>query len=106
MALYGDIARNARKVMTLQLLKILGHAIAMTDWTENSKIVIWTACVTAFFGSFRFGELLATEEFNYNPAEIMMWSDVNFTTKKSVLLHVKIDKCKNVQGSYIDLFKF
>ncbi len=106
LALYGDIARNARKVMTLQLLKILGHAIAMTEWTENSKIVIWTACVTAFFGSFRFGELLATEEFNYNPAEIMMWSDVNFTTKKSVLLHVKIDKCKNVQGSYIDLFKF
>ena len=35
-----------------------------------------------------------------------MWSDVNFTTEKSVLLHVKIDKCKNVQGSYIDLFKF
>jgi len=67
---------------------------------------MWTACVTAFFGSFRFGELLANEEFSYNPSEIMMWSDVNFTTESSVLIHVKIDKCKNVQGSYIDLFKF
>jgi len=38
LALYGNIARNARKVMTLQLLKILGHAIANTDGQKIAKL--------------------------------------------------------------------
>jgi hypothetical protein len=37
--------------------------------------------------------------------ETLMWSDVKFRNDDSVLIHVKVDKCKNVAGSYIDLFK-
>ena len=50
--------------MTLELLKILGHEIAKTDWPENSKQVLWCACTTAFFGSFRLGEILPKSEYN------------------------------------------
>jgi hypothetical protein len=31
-------------------------------------------------------------------------SDVKFRNEDSVLIHVKVDKCKNVAGSYIDMF--
>ena len=34
-----------------------------------------------------------------------MWNDVKFRNGDSMLIHIKIDKCKNPQGSYIDLFK-
>ena len=92
--------------MTLQLLKILGHLIAQESWSENAKTIFWGACVIAFFGSFRFGEILADTPFNFNPNETLLWDDVCFTTDDSILIHVKIDKNKMPQGSYIDLFKF
>jgi len=44
--------------MILHLLKIHELACEMTDWAEDSKTVIWTAYVTAIFGSFRFEKLL------------------------------------------------
>ncbi len=106
LALYENIVKGARKVMTLQLLKILVHAIAKASWSENSKLVLWTACVTAFFGSFRFGEILAGKRNEYNPMETLIWSDISFNSENSVLIHVKLDKNRNIQGSYIDIFKF
>jgi hypothetical protein len=106
LSLYSQIVAGSRKVMTLQLLKLLGHQLTLTDWTTNSKKVIWAACVLAFFGSFRFGEILAKETDKFNPMETLLWSDVNFTSEKSVIIRVKLDKNRTPQGSYIDLFEF
>ena len=106
LSMYQKIVGETKKVMTLQLLKILGHQIAVSDWSENSKIVFWGACVVAFFGSFRFGEILAGNPFNFNPMETLVWEDVKFSSEDSVLIHVKLDKNKLPQGSYIDLFRF
>jgi len=36
-------------------LKIVGNEIAKSDWSENSKRVVWTAACMLFFGSFRGG---------------------------------------------------
>jgi hypothetical protein len=62
LALYNSISSQARLVMTLPLLKILGHEIAACSWAENSRRVFWTACCVAFFGSFRMGEILPPEK--------------------------------------------
>jgi hypothetical protein len=104
--LYNLKSHSARKVMTLPLLKVLGHQIAVSDWSSDSKITVWCACVVAFFGSFRFGEILSNSEFSYNPAELLMWQDIKFRKDGSVLIHVKVDKCKTVGGSFVDLFPF
>jgi hypothetical protein len=61
--------------------------------------------VTAFFGSFRFGEILAPSEWAYNKHETLLWSDVDIT-KDSVLIHVKISKNRTQGGEHIDLFPF
>jgi hypothetical protein len=102
---YRNIAKESRKVMTLPLLKLLGHEISKTGWSEDSKQVFWTACVTAFFGSFRFGELLSSSEQGFNKDETLLWSDVVFSDN-SVLIHVKISKSRATHGEHIDLFPF
>ncbi len=48
-----------RRVMTLPLIRLIGHEVAKCDWSSHSKIVLWAAMCVGFFGSFRFGEILA-----------------------------------------------
>jgi hypothetical protein len=90
--------------MSYPLMKLLQHQLFNAEWSDDSKLVVWAASLTAYFGSFRLGEILPKSE-NYNVEETLMWSDVKFRNEDSVLIHVKVDKCKNVAGSYIDLFK-
>ena len=51
-----------RKVMTLEILKIVGHEIAIADWCSDSKRVFWAACCLLFFGSFRVGEIFSVSK--------------------------------------------
>ena len=104
LALYDSLARGTRKVMSYPLMRILQRQIFHANWTDDSKLVIWATSLVAFFGSCRLGELLPKSE-NFVEDEILMWNDVKFRNDESVLIHIKIDKCKNPQGSYIDLFK-
>jgi hypothetical protein len=104
-AFYRNVASESRRVMTLPLLKLLGHEISRSSWSKTNKQVFWSACTTAFFGSFRFGEILAPTEWAFNSHETLLWSDVNFS-HDSVLIHVKISKNRSRHGEYIDLFPF
>ena len=106
LSFYESVKGSNRKVMTLPLLKIIGHQIAISDWCTSSKLVVWTACVVAFFGSFRFGEILPNYSHDFCAEETLLWSDVKFRNDKSILVHVKIDKCLNKHGSYVDIFEF
>jgi hypothetical protein len=100
---YSDLSKNARKVMTLPLLKILCHQIALADMSRLDKQVIWTACTVAFFGSFRFGELLAKNDQTYNNFETLLWNDVLFK-EDSIVIKIKIPKSRFAQGEIVDLF--
>jgi hypothetical protein len=106
LSLYDNKPNGSRKVMTLALLRILGHQIALCDWCMDSKVTIWCACTTAFFGSFRFGEILPISESEFCKVDTLLWNDIKFRKDGSILIHVKIDKNRNNQGSYIDLFEF
>jgi len=92
--------------MTLSLLKILGHSIAVSSWSDHSKCVVWTASCVAFFGSFRFGELLATSATEFNCFETLLWSDIRFIDENSIQIHVKVSKTRKPKGEYISLFTF
>ena len=103
---YSQANYNVKKVMTLPLLKLLGHEISKSNWSDLSKSVLWCAVTTAFFGSFRFGELLAKNESSFNPYETMLWSDIKFIDLTSVRIHNKIPKNRTAGGEYISLFLF
>ena len=103
---YEPNQTNIKKVMSLPLLKIFGHNLASTDWSNHSKSVVWAAACTAFFGSFRFGELLSKEENSFNAFETLMWSDVKFFDDRSIQVHNKIPKNRTKDGEFISIFPF
>ena len=95
----------ARKVMTIDLLKILGHEIALSDWSKNSKRVVWTTCCILFFGSFRVGEVLSSSKLNFSKDSCLLWEDVKFL-KNSILIRIKQPKCRTDSSDFIDIFPF
>lgn len=103
---YAALGKSTRKVMTVPLLRLLGHSISKTNWDDLSKQLIWTACTVAFFGSFRMGELLCSSEKGFNPNDTLMWSDVKFVNDNHILIHVKCPKSKSKEGEFIDIFGF
>jgi hypothetical protein len=58
LALYDSLTRGTRKVMSYPLMRILQRQIFNTDWSDDSKLVVWATSLVAFFGSCRHGELL------------------------------------------------
>jgi hypothetical protein len=102
-SLYANISKKSKFVMSLPLLKIIGHEIAMSSWTNDSKIVFWSACCVAFFGSFRLGEILPRSD---NNIENLTWSRIKFTNMNSVVLNIRFPKViRNTSGDFVDLFK-
>jgi hypothetical protein len=90
--------------MTLPLLKLLGHQISASKFSRIDKQVIWSACLLAFFGSFRFSELLPPTANTFNAFETLLWNDVVFK-EDSLIIRIKIPKSRCSQGEVIDLFE-
>jgi len=103
---YAPPKVNRKKTMTLPLLKILGHALAGSDWLGSTKLVTWTIFSVSFFGSFRVGELLPKKEHTFNPFETLLWSDIQFFDDFSVQIHNKVPKNRTEGGEFISLFPF
>jgi len=104
--IYSQEVKATRKVMSLPLLKILGHAIAKKDWSENSKQVVWGAATLAFFGSLRCGEILPQNENSCSPPDTLLWEDLKFYGEDHILIHVKNAKTRVKGGEFVDIFSF
>ena len=97
--------KHTRKVFTLPLLKLLGHEIAKSNWSEDSKRIFWTCSCVSFFGSFRIGELLASCKNSFDPSSTLLWGDVKLK-ENCCMIHVKNPKSKKKEGEFVDLFLF
>jgi len=106
LSLYTVNPLPTRKVMSLPLLVILCDQISKTDWSPESKQIVWTAATLAFFGAMRFGELLPKNKHSYCPEDTLLWSDIRTMDDDSFLIHVKTPKSKASEGEFIDIFKF
>jgi hypothetical protein len=95
-----------RRVMTLDILRLLGHQLAASGWLPNTRQTIWAACLAGFFSSARMGELLAPHETKLDPTATLTWSSVQFRSDGSVLLHIKLPKMSTTEGDFVDLFPF
>jgi hypothetical protein len=95
--------KPTRKIITIPILKLIGHEISNLSWSSFSKQVFWAACCSAFFGSTRMGELLAELESKFDPTSTLTWNDVKFDCDK-ILLHIKNPKVSSNHGDFIDLY--
>lgn len=97
--------KHTRKVMTLHLLRLLGHEIDGQAWNPNSKLVVWGAATLGFFGSFRMGELLPGHHSRFCPEDTLLWNDLKFIDSEHMLVHVKSPKSRAREGEFVDIFK-
>jgi site-specific recombinase XerD len=97
---------NKRRVMTLQILRLLGHQLASSGWSTNTQQTIWAACLTGFFSSARMGELLAPHEIGLDLTATLTWRCVQFRDDGSVLIHIRLPKMLTQEGDFVDLFPF
>ena len=103
---YKQNYSHTKKVMTLPLPRILGHELANCNWSDHSKLVVWTTYTVAFMGSFRLGEILPKSEFSFNKHETLLWKDVKFLKDGSIQIHNKIPKTRTKNGEVVSLFPF
>ena len=101
----GIPSKNTRRVVTFPLLLSLSTRIANTDWDPVTRQVYWAAATTAFFGSLRLGEILATQESNHSPLSDLTWEDVRASSDTSILIRLKQPK-SGEKVEYVDLFRF
>jgi hypothetical protein len=103
LASYLATPKEPKAVMTLGCLKILGHEIAISDWPDFRKLVIWSVCTVAFFGSF--SELLSPSDTTFNE-DTLVWSDVSFINGDSVMIHIRHPKSNKTGGEKVQVFSF
>ena len=97
---------NTRRVVTIPILRHLGHKLCKSGWTETTVQNVWTAALTAFFGTMRMGELLSQKETEFDPSATLTWACVKYRPDNSFLLHVKLPKMGTVEGEFVDIFPF
>jgi len=105
LGIYSEKAVRKRNVITLPILKLIGHEIAAQNWNSLNKQIVWTACCLAFFGSLRMGEILFNCEKSFDPHASFLWGDVNWQPDH-VVLRIKSPKSKNKGGDWVDIFEF
>ena len=104
-----DLASNpstsTRRVFTFPLLLLFSDRVALTSWSPLTKQVIWAAATTAFFGSLRMGEILASSDTAFAPASDLTWNDIRKSSDTSLLIRLKQPK-SGATCEFVDLFQF
>jgi hypothetical protein len=97
---------NKRRVMTMPLLRHLGHRLRLSGWSQFTQQVVWSVCTLAFFTSARMGELLSPAEAGFDPASTLLWSCIKERADGSFLVQVRLPKSATKEGEYLDVFPF
>ena len=66
-----------RLAVTPSTLKLLRHELQKSNWPLAKKRLTWLIATVAFNGSFRIGELLATENNHFDPQTCLMGRDIS-----------------------------
>jgi hypothetical protein len=105
LALYSSICKKTRLVLSYPLLKLLGNEIAVSNWSDDSKRIFWTASCLAFFGSFRLGEILSPNESSFGK-ETLTWEDIQIFENHAVV-NIRFPKSlRSKRGDFVDIFPF
>ena len=98
------VARRARRAVSLPLLQVLGHHLAMSKFSQEERLLFWSAALIAFFGSLRLGELLA-DRVRRPRTEGLLWSDVSWVDGE-IFLRIRSHKSGHEGGDLVILFPY
>jgi hypothetical protein len=61
----------------ISILHAIKGGIRKMGWAKGSEVCVWTACLVAFWGVFRLGEIFLKEENRFDRHSSLLWRDVN-----------------------------
>lgn len=93
-----------RRPVTVEILELIGHQISIINWSNLSKIAVWSAVLLIFWGSFRPGEILVENDFHFDFHIDLLWRDVVFVSENSIVVHIKSGKTTKFPGIFVDIF--
>ena len=100
----AEASKPKRRPITLHIMQLLQHGIAShQSWTDYEKSLRWSVMLLGFWGSFRMGELLETEKFNFNPSNSLLPSDLKFH-EDSVSVWIRNPKIWRMGGDIIEVW--
>jgi len=103
--IYSEKIFSSRRAMSFPILNLLGNALAAsTILLPEDRQMLWSAFTLAFFGSLRFGEILACSATTWVKGDTFLWEDVNFFGSDQIVLKLKNTKTSAVE--FVDIFAF
>jgi len=70
------------KSLNFQMLKLIKNKLKKSILRKTDRKSIWTACVLAFWGCFRLGEILGKKKGSFDKYSDLLWKDVNIRAGK------------------------
>ena len=97
--------KTDRLPMNIHLLNILRHRISELPWSPFSKQIFWTACTICFFTSCRMGELVPSQERNFDASTTLLWDNVREINNTEFIMFVPYSKTTGSKGKIVDIFE-
>ena len=89
--------------MTIDHLKLLGHALAESNYSDYLKSMMWAGSLVAFWGSLRIGELMCPLTKEFDPQASLLMSDIR-VTEGIAKLWVRSPKRCTTTGDVIEVY--
>jgi hypothetical protein len=96
----------SRRTVPFSTLLLIGHRISLSNWSEISKQVIWTACTVGFFTSVRMGEILSSNVTNFDCNSTLLWKHLKFFDNNEILMYIPSTKTSKCKGEFMEVFPF
>ena len=100
------VAEAKNRPISIPFLRLLSHAVSK-HWKGRREdgLTFWTICLTAFWGSFRVGELLSEDATTYSPKSDILGSDVLWMSDTSFALWIRDPKISKEYGDVIEIWR-
>jgi hypothetical protein len=83
----------------LNILDEIRRGIKRAGWAGGLGKCVWTACLLAFWGSFRLGEIFANTAENFDKFTDFLWEDVNVQKGGEMVLKIRGGKTPGPPGN-------
>jgi hypothetical protein len=89
----------------LEILRLVKKGLRKLGIKKSSRHCVWTACLVAFWGAFRLGELFANRKNKFNRFSHLLWSDLRKTKANGgMVVHTKSAKVPGPPANRAELF--